>query len=68
MIFGKKLIEHKMRVSLSLQLMSEIFIVLRRNRRDVIINVSRSSCKVQGVFKKSLNFCYKEVITHFTAV
>ena len=38
-IFGKKFIVHKM-FSFSLQLLSEIFLILRRNQRD-IINVHR---------------------------
>jgi len=30
----------------SLQGLSEIFLIVRRNQRDIIINVYRSSCKV----------------------
>jgi len=47
MIFGgKKSIEHKMCVLTFLQIWSEIFLIPRRNERDIIINVHRSACKV----------------------
>ena len=42
---GKKFIEYKMRVLVSLQLLSEASLILRRNKRD-IINMYSSSCKV----------------------
>ena len=43
----------------SLQLSSEVFLVLRRTRRDIIINVHMSICKVLviiGLFKWKSNF------------
>ena len=48
-IFGKKVIEYKTRVLISVQLLSEIFITLRIIHRDIIINVQRSSCKVPPI-------------------
>ena len=47
MIFGKEVIKYKMCVfnCLSLQLLSEIFLIQKRIQQD-IINVHRSSCKV----------------------
>ena len=45
--FSEKVIERTMSLWFSLQLLSEIFLILRRNRTDVIINVPRSSCCVQ---------------------
>jgi hypothetical protein len=41
----KKDIEHKM-FWFSLQLLSKIFLILRRILRDIVINVKTSSCKV----------------------
>jgi hypothetical protein len=38
-------------VSISLQLLSETFLILGRNERDMIENVYRSACKVE--FKPS---------------
>ena len=40
-------IKHKMCVLISLQLLSEIFLTIRRIQLDIIINVHMSSCKVQ---------------------
>jgi len=40
-------IEHKMSVLISPTTLSEIFLIRKRNERDVIINVQKSSCKVQ---------------------
>jgi hypothetical protein len=45
--FQKEFIDHKVCVWFSLQLFSERFLILRRNERDIIINVNRSSCKVR---------------------
>jgi len=45
-IFGEKLLNTKCVLSFSLQLLSETFLILRRNERDIIKNVYRSSCKV----------------------
>ena len=45
--FRKKVTEHKMCGFLFyLELLSEIFLILRRNERDVVKNVYWSSCKV----------------------
>jgi hypothetical protein len=44
--FREKFIEHKTVFSFSLQLLSEIFLVLRRVQRDLVINVHTVSCKV----------------------
>jgi len=41
-----KNVAHKMCVSVSLQLLSEIFLIPRRIERDIIKNVKWSSCKV----------------------
>jgi hypothetical protein len=45
-IFGKKLLNIKCVFWFYLQLLSETFLFLRRNQRDIIINVHRSSYKV----------------------
>ena len=44
---------------LSLQLLSQTFLILGRNERDIIINVHTSSCKVLAIvarLKLNLNF------------
>ena len=46
MIFHTYVFEHKMGVLISLQILSEIFLILRRTERDVIVNVRRYSGKV----------------------
>ena len=38
-----------MRVLFSLQFLSEIFLIARRNERDIIINVHQSSRNVRGI-------------------
>jgi hypothetical protein len=45
--FRGKFIEHKMCVFILSATLFEIFLILRRVQRDIIINVHRSSCKVQ---------------------
>jgi hypothetical protein len=45
-IFRKKVIEHKMCFWFSIQLLSEKFLILRRNQWATITNVHKSSCKV----------------------
>ena len=42
----KKLLNTKCVFRFSLQLLSEIFLIITRTERDMIINVYRSSCKV----------------------
>jgi len=50
-IFEKKVIEHKMCVCwFCLQFLSEIFLILRRSKRDMIKNVSWCSSKVPLFF------------------
>jgi hypothetical protein len=44
--FGKKLLNIKCVFRFYLQILSEIFLILRRIQRDIIINVHMSSCKV----------------------
>ena len=45
-IFGKKLLNTKCVFWFSLQLLSETFLILRRNERDMISNVYGSSCAI----------------------
>jgi hypothetical protein len=45
-IFGKKLLNVKCLFWFSLQILYEMFIILRRNQRDIIINIRRSLCKI----------------------
>jgi hypothetical protein len=45
-IFGKMLLNTKCVFWFSVQLLSETFLILRRNERDMIKSVYRSSCKV----------------------
>jgi hypothetical protein len=48
--FRKNVTEHKLCVLISLQLLSETFLIIRRIQQDIIINVHRSSCKVPVIF------------------
>jgi hypothetical protein len=43
---GKKVIEPKLCVLIFSTTFDEIFLILRRRERDIIININRSSCKV----------------------
>ena len=47
--FREKVMEHKMCVLFSLQILSEIFLVLRRIMRDILPNVKTSSFKVHVI-------------------
>jgi hypothetical protein len=49
-MFGKKLLNIKCVFLLPLQILSEIFIFLKRIQRDININVYRYSCKVTVIF------------------
>jgi hypothetical protein len=49
-IFEKKLLNTKCVIWFSLQLLSEIFLVLRRPERDMIKNIYWFSCKVPVIF------------------
>ena len=48
-IFGKKLVNIKYALLQSLQIFSKTFLILRRNQRDVVINVHSSSSKVSVI-------------------
>jgi hypothetical protein len=57
--FEKTLLDKKCLFGASLQLLSEMYFILRRNERDVIENVCWSSCKIPDVhtrFWLDLNF------------
>jgi hypothetical protein len=45
-IFEKKVAEHKMSVLIFSTTLLEIFLILRRIQRDIVISVKTSSCKV----------------------
>jgi len=47
----KKVIEHKTCILIFCTKLCETFLILRRNERDIIINVHRSSCKVPDFFR-----------------
>jgi len=46
MIFGKYEYEYKMCLLISVQIVSETFLILRRTQQDTIANEHRSSCNV----------------------
>jgi hypothetical protein len=57
--FRKKLLNIKCVVWFFLQLLFRTFLILRGNKRDIILNVKTSSCKVPGIlvgFKKKIHF------------
>ena len=71
----KKIVERKMCVSFSLQLLSETFLILRRIQRDTTINVRKSSPKlpVSVVIFKSYfyfrdEFLKKPLISNFMKI
>ena len=45
----KKAIKHEMCVLISSTTLSEIFLILRRIQRDIVINVRRFSCKAHAI-------------------
>ena len=47
--FLKKVAERKMCVLVFPTNLSEIFLILRRTQRDIVINVKTSSCKVPSI-------------------
>jgi len=49
----EKFIEHKFVFRISLQILSETFLIPRRNKRDMTNNVHRSSCKVPVILVTS---------------
>jgi hypothetical protein len=51
-IFGKKDIEYKMCVLISLQISCEVFLILRRTEWDIIINIQTCPCKVLVILVK----------------
>jgi hypothetical protein len=52
---NKKVLNIKCLFWFSVQLLSETFLILRRIKRNIIINVPRSSCKVPVVFFSDFN-------------
>jgi hypothetical protein len=69
-IFEKKVTEHKMCFKFSLQILSETFLILRRIRRDIIINVRGFSCKVPNIlarFEWNYNFLHRFAIREVTS-
>ena len=56
--FRSKAVEHKMRVLISLTLLSETLLILRRTERDIIVNVYKSSSKILILvkFQEFFNF------------
>ena len=57
--FRKTLLKMKRVFWFSLQPLSDTFLILSRNEREIIINLLRSSCKVSVIpvrFKRNLNF------------
>ena len=57
--FRRKVIEHELCFDILYKFLYEIFHILRRIKRDIILNVHRSACKVPVIlvrFKRNLNF------------
>jgi hypothetical protein len=44
--FRKKVAEHKMCILFSQQLLFETFLIPKRNKRDIVINVKTALCKI----------------------
>jgi hypothetical protein len=54
-VWGKKRgTENKMRVLISLQLLAETFLILRRIQQDIIKNAYMSSCKLSIILVRFL--------------
>jgi hypothetical protein len=49
LIFRKKVTEHKTMFWLSIQLLSQTFLILRRIEGNALINVYTSSCKIRVI-------------------
>jgi hypothetical protein len=71
--FRKKYIEHKMSVLISFTILSETFLILRRDQWDIIMNVRRFLCKVPVIIvrfeKKILNFStdFRKILEYKTS-
>ena len=69
-IFEKKLLNTKCVFWFSLQLLSEIFLVLRRNERYMIENICLCACKVPTILVgywwklNFLNICFKKILKY----
>jgi hypothetical protein len=49
---GKNITEHKICAFIFSEMLSEIFLILRRIQRDIIVNVYESVCKVPVILLK----------------
>ena len=63
-IFGKKLLSIKFVFSFSLQLLSKTFFILRRIKRNIIINVKTSPCKVPLFLFLILIIIQRDIVIH----
>ena len=68
-IFGKKLLSIKCVFWFSLQLLYEKFIILRRTRWSILINVNRSLCKVSVILVRFWwNLYFLETVSKNTEI